>query len=932
MAQFIGRPVGEQVKAFLEEFLGGYDNKYGLGSMSCAIYDTAIVSLVYKQSGVKPGWVFPSCFEYLLKTQEESGGWQSGASEIDGILNTLAGLLAISKHSKDSTAPPDIAYRLEKATQYLNNSLEKWNVGATVHVAFEILVPMLLEVLAKTEDIHFDFPGKSPLFKIRDKKLSKFDPSFLYSKHSSSILHSLEGLVGRVDYDRVAPLKIFGSMMASPSATAAYIMHASTWDEEAEDYLRHVVSAGAGKGSGGVPSAFPSTIFEITWVVTTLMEHGVTAEAFSDERLSMVTRILQESYKAGGGITGFAPQLTADADDSAMCITALNLLGVPVSAAKLVEEFETTDHFKTYDMERNPSFSANCNVLIALLSSTEGPCHYAVQTEKVIKFICNTWWTTNGEIDDKWNLSPMYSTMLMSKALSRVLLLWCAGAHKEIPGALVGQHVLLTMFQALLLTLRSQNADGSWGTCREETAYGILALNALTVLPLARPFRAKIDVALSGGRTFLEQHARLCLEPDRLWIEKVTYGSQSLTKAYTLAAMTCVPWKHDLSVEDLRLGLPSLEKILQSSKFYRKLPMFSQTPEWSIQASVIESSLFLGKLEAGIPRVFPREGMREEKYLAFIPFTWVGGNELQNRVLSNQILLDMMTISALIYQVDEFMEGVVGSLSRDDMGHVKSVIETVFEETNSNHTAKNGTIKSGTGDFANDPSPIASIKPTLSHFTEFVLRHPGVLSASSYDKQQLQINLKDFLLSHMTQVEDNHAIQYKNGTVKIKSSAPRRSFFDWVRSISANHTGGPFAFSYILCLLGNQTDALETAEEKFIGEDISRHISTACRMINDWGSVDRDRLEYNLNSVDFYEFSHEGQHGDVMKAKIELFQIAKYEQKCLDLALSELEKKSKSHMFNSIKAFCDVTNMYGELYVLKDLTPRVRKRAYEETV
>ena len=35
------------------------------------------------------------------------------------------------------------------------------------------------------------------------------------------------------------------------------------------------------------------------------MEHGVTAEAFSDERLSMVTRILQESYKAGGGITGF---------------------------------------------------------------------------------------------------------------------------------------------------------------------------------------------------------------------------------------------------------------------------------------------------------------------------------------------------------------------------------------------------------------------------------------------------------------------------------------------------------------------------------------------------------------------------------------------------------------------------------------------------
>lgn len=54
--------------------------------------------------------------------------------------------------------------------------------------------------------------------------------------------------------------------MASPSATAVYLIESSTWDDEAEAYLRTVFEHGAGQGDGGFPSAFPSEMFELSWV------------------------------------------------------------------------------------------------------------------------------------------------------------------------------------------------------------------------------------------------------------------------------------------------------------------------------------------------------------------------------------------------------------------------------------------------------------------------------------------------------------------------------------------------------------------------------------------------------------------------------------------------------------------------------------------
>lgn len=263
------------------------DNTYGLGTMTCAVYDTAWVAMVAKEIDGKLTWLFPESFEYLLQRQNEEGSWESYGAEVDGVMNSLAALLALKRHQKQpelslAALPYDIETRIERAKESIARQLQAWDVESTMHVGFEYLVPALLTML-EADGIHFQFPGKDRLITINHKKMSRFQPAMLYGEQKITALHSLEAFIGLIDFDRVRHHKTFGSMMASPSSTAAYLMSASEWDLESEAYLRHVVQFGHGKSSGGVPSAFPSSYFETTWVcyATNDYEYSLTTARLS---------------------------------------------------------------------------------------------------------------------------------------------------------------------------------------------------------------------------------------------------------------------------------------------------------------------------------------------------------------------------------------------------------------------------------------------------------------------------------------------------------------------------------------------------------------------------------------------------------------------------------------------------------------------------
>lgn len=67
----------------------------------------------------------------------------------------------------------------------------------------------------------------------------------------------------------------------------------------------------------------------------------------------------------------------------------------------LIRVFEAETHFRTYPGERNASLSANCNVLICLMTlPTENKVAYAPQIAKAVEFL--TAQATNDQVRDKW--------------------------------------------------------------------------------------------------------------------------------------------------------------------------------------------------------------------------------------------------------------------------------------------------------------------------------------------------------------------------------------------------------------------------------------------------------------------------------------------------------------------------------------------------
>ena len=488
----------------------------------------------------------------------------------------------------------------------------------------------------------------------------------------------------------------------------------------------------------------------------------------------------------------------------------------------------------------------------------------------------------------------------------------------------------LVLVQILERTIQLRNNDASWGKHpREETAYAILTINNIAGLPILSHLAAPLQSILDSSRKILSEKANLSSEPEYLWIEKVTYGSCILSKSYILAALKCS--SSNLTAK-CPLQIPADDTTVQAN-FYSKLPLFANSSDLEVKASILEGTLFSATLRQDCAGIFPRKNMREEKYLRFIPFTWTGGNNVSNQALSADVCREMMTISALIYQADEFMESIVGSQPSRLLPQVVSGINNIFDAIDARQNAEPCQLNSEAALYLNGSTRLEDIIDILRTFVEFTVYHPHISGASEYDLWQLRLNLREFLLSHLTQVEDNHRLRAQKSLEEDATfQSPTGSFASWIRSTSANHTGGPFAFSFLLCLLSRDgKDYFSSVEAKFIAQDVSRHVSTMCRMYNDWGSIMRDRKEKNLNSINFPEFYRTGERTntavvDEAGVKKRLSQLFHYERQCLNLALAELKNVCSEQKAKQIQVFCDVTDLYGQMYVVKDLTPELKKR------
>jgi len=389
----------------IRKLVDEHDPKYGSGSMTCSIYDTAWVSMIAKTTDGQTRWLFPSSFRYLLDHQQHDGGWQNSISDNDGILNSLAALLALCRHIRQPRQMKggleDLKHRKSRAVYFLEAKFSSWIIDSSAtHSRIQPLLAKLLQML-QGEGLQFSFPGRNIFFHGRGSRNPNCSLRAIYSDLKTEAAGLLEGRIGEIDFGRVGQHKISGSMMAAPASTAAYLMNCPTWDDEAEAYLTHIVSLGNGQSTGGVPTKFPTTVFEVTGAIATLLENGLTHKDLGPRSLGKVAGYLEDYLQLQFGVTGFAPYIESDADDTAKTISALCLLGQSPSPQGSIIRYEIREYFKTYTQDRTPSFTTNCHILKALLNLLSEHSEQMSLIERTVKFLCTSWWTTNGRIEDQ---------------------------------------------------------------------------------------------------------------------------------------------------------------------------------------------------------------------------------------------------------------------------------------------------------------------------------------------------------------------------------------------------------------------------------------------------------------------------------------------------------------------------------------------------
>ena len=561
------------------------------------------------------------------------------------------------------------------------------------------------------------------------------------------------------------------------------------------------------------------------------------------------------------------------------------------------------------------------------------------------------------------NLSLQYSMMLLSQTFSRILILWDRGELSSLPPDLVNQIPIILM-QLIKGTLLSEDSNGSWSQTPEVTAYAVLTLVSASVVPWTDLIQEEVSAAVTRAKVFLTTSHNVWRLPTYTWVEKVTYASPVISHAYCLAAMhsqlLSQAWSsHFTVVTDIH----SLT-ITKFSHFFSKIPMFSHWDSRKLRSLLVESRLYLPRLRAVSRNIFPREGMNEDKYLEYIPFTWLGCNAL-SRPVHSKILWEMILISMLNYQVDEYMEAVVGLHFEHNLQPVRELIERLCLPS-SNSTPVNGSLNLQLHDSidaersrvnrestepqaqTNTTITLTDIERVLTRFTVYVLRHAKVLQGPASAQTHLRRELRTFLLAHIAQIEDNTRLSKQASSKRraLTLASSQKSYFAWVRSTSADHTSCPYAFAFFACLIAPEPHkaCFASLRQTYLAEDVCKHLATMCRQYNDYGSVARDRAEMNLNSVNFPEFyaggadvtmdhggesqaldaTDDGECADDDEKKSELMWLAQYERECLELALGKLRAEVSETVMNAVDLFVRVTDLYGQIYVARDIASRMK--------
>src|SRR5215216_2435526 len=476
-------------------------DEIGPGHMGSTAYDTAWTARLGEVD-----WSLSSrSLAWLAEHQLPDGSWGAAAPMYyhDRVLCTLAAMIALTyrgRRGQDKLQIEKGRLALERIVNGATQGLQADPNGATV--GFEMIAPTLaaeaerLGIIKKQGD---RILGR--LSKQRAKKLSYLKDNMISKRVTIAFSAEMAGSDGKHMLDINNLQESNGSVGLSPSATAYFAAYINKGDEASLKYLNSTA-----KPDGGQPNVAPFDVFEIAWSLWNL---SMIPDLEVTAKLRPHIEFLSKAWEPRRGVSFATNYSVKDSDDSVITYSTLLRFGIEKDLASVLA-YEETDHFRCFDLEVNPSISANIHILDALRQA--GLNQNISSVQKIIQFLKRNQTDRHFWVD-KWHASAYYPTAHAIIA--------CAGFENEL------------VAEAVEWLIKSQNASGSWGTyipTAEETAY---ALQALWVWN-AKVARIPRSVFKNGARWLLENFER---PYPPLWIGKCLYNPRLVIRSAVISAL-----------------------------------------------------------------------------------------------------------------------------------------------------------------------------------------------------------------------------------------------------------------------------------------------------------------------------------------------------------------------------------------------------------
>src|SRR4051794_2932780 len=116
------------------------------------------------------------------------------------------------------------------------------------------------------------------------------------------------------------------------------------------------------------------------------------------------------------------------------------------------------------------------------------------------------------------NTSKYYSMMLLAQSFTSLLNAW---ESKQLDPTIdmdsLMRSIPATLLDMYIQVIQHQHEDGSWSSKHEVTAYAILALSSLLILPWKSSIKTPGISCIEKGKSYLFKHQHLWPKGEHLW-------------------------------------------------------------------------------------------------------------------------------------------------------------------------------------------------------------------------------------------------------------------------------------------------------------------------------------------------------------------------------------------------------------------------------